>query len=121
MTNNQIIMDAAVRAELITAEQAAEFIKTGRMPELHTYGYWKKAGRQVKKGEKAALRVFLWKYVSKVIGHYTAEDLAGKTQIKGFEINVGDDKVKTSEFQKESYLFWLNQTEPISKPNSKEA
>ncbi len=33
--------------------------------ELHTFDYWKKEGKSVKKGEKASLECYLWKYTTK--------------------------------------------------------
>lgn len=33
--------------------------------ELHTFDYWKKEGKSVKKGEKALLECYLWKYTTK--------------------------------------------------------
>ena len=33
--------------------------------ELHTFDFWKKEGKSVKKGEKALLECYLWKYTTK--------------------------------------------------------
>ena len=33
--------------------------------ELHTFDYWKKEGKNVKKGEKALIECYLWKYTTK--------------------------------------------------------
>ena len=33
--------------------------------ELHTFDYWKKEGKSVKKGEKALTECYLWKYTTK--------------------------------------------------------
>lgn len=33
--------------------------------ELHTFDYWKKEGKSVKKGEKALIECYLWKYTTK--------------------------------------------------------
>ena len=33
--------------------------------ELHTFDYWKKEGKSVKKGEKTLLECYLWKYTTK--------------------------------------------------------
>ena len=37
----------------------------GITEEANTYAYWKKAGYQVRKGEKAAFKCRIWKYSKK--------------------------------------------------------
>lgn len=37
----------------------------GITEEANTYSYWKKAGYQVRKGEKAAFKCRIWKYSKK--------------------------------------------------------
>lgn len=51
MTNVQII--------------AAAKMANGITEEANTYAYWKKAGYQVRKGEKAAFKCRIWKYSKK--------------------------------------------------------
>ena len=61
MTNNQIILNAAVAEGLFTEDEAIAILESGRRLPLHTYQEWKRLGYQVKKGAKAALTVALWK------------------------------------------------------------
>lgn len=61
MTNNDIILTAATAAGILTAEQAEFLTSRGLMVPIHTYQFWKNAGYQVRKGEKAALKLNLWK------------------------------------------------------------
>lgn len=51
MTNVEII----ARAKMVN----------GITEEANTYAYWKKAGYQVRKGEKAAFKCRIWKYSKK--------------------------------------------------------
>ena len=62
MTNEQIIYDYATQvAELFTVPQAEQLLKKlGELP-LHTFQGWKKRGFIVKKGEKSAHCLKLWK------------------------------------------------------------
>ena len=62
MTNEQIIHNAAVSSGLISAGEAAAYLKSGQRLPLHTYQEWRRMGYQVKAGEKAALVVNLWRY-----------------------------------------------------------
>ena len=62
MTNEQIIYNAAISSGIISANEAAAILKTGRRLPLHTYQEWRRMGYQVKAGEKAALVVSLWRY-----------------------------------------------------------
>lgn len=65
MTNFQIITAAAIEAGLYTEEQATAIIEQlGGLP-LHTFSEWKRMGYSVKKGEKACLKVDIWKKSNK--------------------------------------------------------
>ena len=44
---------------------AAAKLANGITEEANTYAYWKKAGYQVRKGEKAAFKCRIWKYSTK--------------------------------------------------------
>lgn len=44
---------------------AAAKMANGITEEANTYAYWKKAGYQVRKGEKAAFKCRIWKYSKK--------------------------------------------------------
>lgn len=60
MTNNTIITNAAISSGIISAEDAAQYIKAGKLLPIHTYAEWRSMGYQVKTGEHAALAVALW-------------------------------------------------------------
>lgn len=61
MTNSELIYKAAIESGLMTKAQADEFLmKCGDLP-LHTYAAWQSMGYQVKKGEKAIMKLKLWK------------------------------------------------------------
>lgn len=65
MTNNQIIFNAAISANLYTEDEAAAIIaKKGALP-LHTYTEWQHMGYQVRYGERAVLVCDLWKHTNK--------------------------------------------------------
>ena len=67
MNNEQIIYKAAINSGLYTEESAAAILSTGNRLPLHTYQEWRRMGYQVKRGERAALSVVLWKYCSKTV------------------------------------------------------
>lgn len=62
MTNEQIIYNASIAAGIFTEAEATAIIQTGRRLPIHTYQEWKRLGYQVKRGEKAALTVGLWRF-----------------------------------------------------------
>lgn len=100
MTNTEIIVKA-LEANGAKPEFIDAFIKAGC--PLHTYATWKKLGKQVKRGEKAALAVYLWKYSGKP-GKGISKPEAGK------------DQEETQQdgghfFKKLSFLFWPSQLE----------
>ena len=63
MTNNSIILNAAISSGIISAEDAAQYIKAGKLLPIHTYAEWRSMGYQVKTGEHASLAVALWKQI----------------------------------------------------------
>lgn len=67
MTNENIIYNAAVNSGLFSASEAQAIVASGRRLPLHTYSEWRRMGYQVKRGERAALSVVLWKYCSKTV------------------------------------------------------
>lgn len=100
MTNSQIITNAAIDSGIFTAEQAEAILSTGRRLPLHTFNEWKSLGYIVKKGEKAKLKIEIWKKSNKKI---TAE-------------NENGDEVEadTGRFYKKlSHFFTLDQVERI--------
>lgn len=65
MTNNDIITSAAIETCIYTEEQAAAILASGHTLPLHTFAEWKARGYSVKKGEKAVLHLYLWKYTTR--------------------------------------------------------
>lgn len=100
MTNLQIIASAAIEAGIYTVEQVEACFAAGHLLPLHTFAEWKRLGFSVKKGEKARLKVDIWKKSNKKI---TAE-------------NENGDEVEadTGRFYKKlSHFFTLDQVERI--------
>lgn len=65
MTNLQIITESALAVGLYTEEQTAAFFENeGGLP-LHTFKEWQRMGYQVRKGEKAALTCYIWRFKKK--------------------------------------------------------
>lgn len=64
--NSSAIMAAGIEAGIIKPIQLLEYLQTGKMPAVHTFDVWKKAGFKVKKGEKAAFQARIWKHTEKV-------------------------------------------------------
>lgn len=94
MTNFQIITTTAVQKGIFTEDQAAAILESGNELPLHTYAEWKRIGRQVKKGEKAAMQAHIWK-MSK----------AKKTE--------DDQEEKSNFFLTKAFFFLESQTEVI--------
>ena len=65
MTNLDIIVDAAIESGLFTKEEAINYIKTRGALPLHTFAEWKRHGYTVKKGERAKLTIFIWRFKEK--------------------------------------------------------
>lgn len=89
MTNVAIIlgqMELLIADGVITADN-----------EIHTYGYWKSLGFQVKKGEKAIAKFPIWKYTK------------GKTK----DMDEEEAQAKGFCFMKNSAWFSNEQVEPI--------
>ena len=62
MTNFEIITSEAIAAGIYTKEEAEDIISQGYALPIHTYNAWKRAGYQVRKGEKAKITTRLWKH-----------------------------------------------------------
>lgn len=65
MTNSEIILKAVIENKIYTKEQAKEILEGGHDIPVHTYAAWKKLGFQVKKGEKASIKIKLWRAIKK--------------------------------------------------------
>ena len=101
MTNFDIITSAAIQAGIFTEDQAIEILSTGRRLPVHTFSEWKRLGYTVKKGEKACLKVYIWKK-------------SNKTQTA--ETKDGDEiEIDTSRFYKKlSHFFTFEQVEKLT-------
>lgn len=102
MTNQTIITAAAIQAGIFTEEEADAFISMGRRLPLHTFAEWKRMGYAVKKGEKARLKVDIWKKSNKTVAKATMPD--------GTEENVESDRF----YKKLSHFFTFDQVEKIA-------
>ena len=65
MTNEEIIIQAALAEKLFTEKEIAVILATGNRLPLHTFSEWKRLGFSVKRGEKARLTTTIWKWTSK--------------------------------------------------------
>ena len=65
MTNLQIITESALAVGLYTEEQVKAFFENGSSLPLHTFKEWQHMGYQVRKGEKAALTCYIWRFKKK--------------------------------------------------------
>lgn len=95
MTNEEIVYRTS---EQLLKEGKIKGIQYGEtiIPEpLKTYQVWKEEGRQVKKGEKAIVKVPLWKHKTKQIE------------------KDGEEKEVSSMFMKTASLFTIAQTEIV--------
>lgn len=110
MTNTKIIKDAAVAAGLYTEAEAADLIcKLGALP-IHTFAEWKRLGYSVKKGEKACLHLYLWKYTTK-----PNKDERDKAAEAGKELEEDPHYYK-----KYSHLFHFSQVRRTNAPEPAE-
>ena len=63
--NVTIILEAGFAAGVYGYEELKNYVTAGIIPNYHTFAAWKKAGYIVKKGQKAAFKADIWKYVEK--------------------------------------------------------
>lgn len=101
MTNLQIIASAAIESGLYTEEQVEACFSSGHLLPLHTFNEWKRLGFTVKKGEKARLKVDIWKKSNKKI---TAENENGD------EIEADTGRF----YKKLSHFFTFDQVEKLT-------
>lgn len=110
MTNEKIIYDAAIAAKLYTEDEAAAILmKAGTLP-LHTFPEWKRLGYSVKKGEKAAVAVHLWKYTTK-----PSKAAIEKAEKAGKDVDALE--ADPHYYKKLSYLFTDKQVKPTGAPD----
>lgn len=103
MTNLAIITAAAIQAGIFSEEQTDAIIKSGHALPLHTFAEWKRMGFMVKKGEKARMKVEIWKKSNKTVAKATMPD--------GTEEEIESDRF----YKKLSHFFTLDQVEKIAK------
>lgn len=98
MTNQEIVAHEAIVNKIYTQEQIESMALTMQDFGLHTYGEWRKAGYQVRKGEKARIKTYLWK----------------KSKKPEYE-EAEDGKVKKNQrfFLCKTYLFTRDQVDKI--------
>lgn len=65
MTNLQIILNGCVENGLYTKEQIEDMLQNGVIPNIHTFKEWKKRGYSVKKGQKAKMCLYIWRFTAK--------------------------------------------------------
>lgn len=60
MTNQQIITNALIEANLFTEDQIETMVSQYGCVPVKSYAEWQRLGYQVKKGEKSILKCLLW-------------------------------------------------------------
>ena len=98
--------------------QIAEAMAVAGM--FHTYNEWKQQGLQVKRGEKAALAVSLWRFTDKpsAAQRKAMADAKAAKSVSPAEQKLLDDHPSDSHYYKKlSYLFHRDQVEvPTQRP-----
>ena len=111
--NSSIILAAGIEAGVIPPVALLDYFQTGRMPAVHTYDIWKKAGYIVKKGEKAAFTARIWKFTEKAVT-LTAEDAAAMNagnMLDGVIYAEGDTIQRGNFIKKVAFFFTAAQIE----------
>lgn len=117
MTNAQIIFNESIElmnqgiikgtGRTFTVEMEDGTKKTIEEPEeLHTFAAWKERGRQVKKGEHARAKFYIWKC------RMSHDTMTAKND-QGEEVTIEQDNKNM--FKKLAFFFTLDQTEEIKK------
>lgn len=111
--NSSIILAAGIEAGVIPPAALLDYFQTGRMPAVHTFDIWKKAGYIVKKGEKAAFTARIWKFTEKAVT-LTAEDAAAMNtgnMLEGVTYAEGDTIQRGDFIKKVAFFFTAAQIE----------
>lgn len=111
--NSSIILAAGIQAGVIPPVALLDYFTTGRMPAVHTFDVWKKAGYIVKKGEKAAFTARIWKFTEKAVT-LTAEDAAAMNagnMLDGVTYAEGDTIQRGNFIKKVAFFFTAAQIE----------
>lgn len=119
--NSSIILAAGIEAGAIQPVALLDYFQTGRMPAVHTFDVWKKAGYSVKKGEVHAFAARIWKYTEKKAGTYTEEEAAAINSMvvnaDGSDmVQAGDEKTSHDFIKKTSFFFTAAQVEKTPEP-----
>jgi hypothetical protein len=114
--NSSIILAAGIEAGDIPPVALLDYYTTGRMPAVHTFDVWQKAGYNVKKGEKHAFEARIWKYTEKKAGTYTEDEAAAINSMvvnaDGSDmVQAGDEKTSHDFIKKTAYFFTFAQVE----------
>ena len=112
--NSSIILAAGIEAGAINPVALLEYFQTGRMPAVHTFDIWQKAGYQIRKGETAAFTARIWKYTEKKAGTYTEEEAAAINSMvvnaDGSDmVQAGEEKTSHDFIKKTAYFFTVDQ------------
>lgn len=86
-------------------DEAGNPVEIRETEPIHTYAFWKAAGFQVIKGQKAVAKIRIWKHTVK------QETIEAKND-KGEDIQVTQDAAKM--FMKDASFFSLAQVEKIA-------
>lgn len=62
MTNYDIIRSEAINNGIYTEDEIVEMESNFQAVPLHTFAFWKQLGYSVKKGEKACVTTYLWRF-----------------------------------------------------------
>ena len=101
MTNLEIVAHEAIVNKIYTKEQIESMVVAMQDLGLHTYGEWRKAGYQVRKGEKARIKTYLWK----------------KTSKKTVNKETGKEEKESKFYLCKTYLFTREQVDKIEEAN----
>ena len=106
------IVAAGYEAGAVTDEELLAYLTEGRMPNVHTFDEWKKAGKKVKKGEHAKFEALIWKHKTMVTGQMTAEKAEQMNRmIEGANYKEGDDIESENFIRVKAYFFTAEQVE----------
>lgn len=116
--NNSIILRAGIEAGAVHPMELVDYLRIGRMPKVHTFDVWKKAGYTVRKGEKHAFSARIWKYVDKseTLTAQRAGEMNAANMTDGISYNEGDTISKGDYIKKVAYFFGFAQVEKTPEP-----
>ena len=101
MTNEEIIIKAALENNIFTQSEIDKYAKKGILIPFHTFRTWNEMGYQVKKGEKG-FATHLWKYKT------SKDKKEGQDQ-------EGEGKEGYCYYLTKAYLFTLDQVQKVVK------